>query len=95
MIKDRYNSTVTKDEIIEMLKSVKNGETVYGLNQARILRAIDENEETKGLVHIIDDLKDLEYILGVKFTGTEQLPYFGAIITDEGKAWLKNERKGD
>lgn len=88
MIKDRYGNNVGKEDIKEVLKSIVNGADTYGLREALVIRAIDENEVTHGLVHIIP-FNELSEITGIKYDGASQLPYFGAVTTEEGKRWLR------
>lgn len=87
MIKDRMGNTVTKTEIYNVLSYLKNGADVYDLNMVRIIRAIDENEITHGLVHIVP-LNELSEITGIDYDGAKQLPYFGAITSGVGEMWL-------
>ena len=37
-------------------------------------------------VDIVDNMDELEHITGQTFDGAKQMPYFGAILTAEGKA---------
>lgn len=92
MIYDRSGIEIKKEAIIDMLIKCRSGVTVYGLNEARILRAIDEAIPTHGFIEILS-LKELEDVLEVKFDGAEWLPYFGAVITDAGEEWLSKNKK--
>lgn len=92
MIKDRYGQEVSIEDIVRVLAEVENGATVWGLREAIILRAIDENQETHGYVELLN-LKELEEILGKKFNGAKALPYFGAIATPKGKKFLEDQRR--
>lgn len=75
------------EEHLKVMKAVKNGATIYGLNDAQLLREVQKYD--KDLITIIDDMKKLEYILGYELDGAKQLPYFGAILTKKGKKYLK------
>lgn len=74
-------------EHFAMMKAVKNGATIYGLYDAQLLREVQKYD--KELITIIDDMNQLEYILGYELEGAKQLPYFGAILTKKGKKYLK------
>lgn len=74
---------------IEVMRTIKNGATVWSLNDAKAIRELQKTHPS--WVNIIDDIAELERILGVKFDGTKRLPYFGAILTGKGKEALTNK----
>jgi len=69
-----------------LLKALKNGVTVYSLVDAKAIREFQKEHPT--WIDVIDDTKRLEHILGTTFDGAKRLPYFGAILTDEGRVHL-------
>ncbi|MGG3803142.1 hypothetical protein [Metabacillus fastidiosus] len=76
-----------KQEHFEVMEAVKEGATVYSYLDAKRLREIHNHNSE--LIHIVG-LKELEVITNTKFNGAEQLPYFGAILTEKGKEVLEN-----
>lgn len=75
-----------------VMESVKEGATIYGYREAKVLREVQK--ENPEYIDIIDDLNELSNITHTIFDGKEELPYFGAILTDKGKAFLlKSELK--
>lgn len=75
------------EEHLKIMKAVKNGATIYGFYDAKLLREVQKYD--KDFITIIDNIEKLEYILGYKLDGAKQLPYFGAILTKKGKKYLK------
>lgn len=73
----------------EVMKDVLNGGTVYGYVEAKLLREVQRYDPE--LIHIIDNMEELERITGETYSGVERLPYFGAILTDRGKKLLKEK----
>ena len=77
---------------IEVMEAVKEGATIYGYVDAKLLREVQK--EKPEYISIVDNLDELAYITDTKFDGKEQLPYFGAILTGKGKEFLqKNKQK--
>lgn len=72
---------LTEDEKAA-LRAVEDGADVYSYALARTLRIIDQRRP--GLVDICDPQ-------AYHGDGTDQVPYFGAILTDAGKAALNEE----
>lgn len=70
----------------KLLKELKNGVTVWSPIIAKEIREFQKEHPT--WIDVIDNMDKLERILGTTFDGAGQLPYFGAILTDEGKANL-------
>ena len=70
----------------ELIKELENGITVYGHNTAKAIRLIQRDHPD--WVDIVDDMSELEEILGKKFGPGDKMPYFGAILTAEGKKGL-------
>jgi len=71
---------------MEVMRTIENGATVWGYVEASAIRELQKTHPT--WVTIIANMKELERILGVKFDGAKRPPYFGAILTDEGKEAL-------
>lgn len=67
----------------KLVKDLENGCTVWGPADAKRIRELQSKHP--GWVDVIDDMAELERIEGRKFDGAKQVPYFGAILTDEGK----------
>lgn len=61
---------------VEAMKAVKNGADVYSYGIARALREVH---------NVRPDLVTITKPMTRKFTGVERMPYFGAILTREGK----------
>lgn len=76
---------LTKEHIDE-LKSVEDGATIYGYINAKLLREVQRFNNK--LIQILD-IAELEKILNKEFDGAKQLPYFGAILTNKGKTFVK------
>jgi len=79
--------SLTSDHL-DAMKEVKEGATIYGYRLAMLLREVQRYD--RSLIHIIDNMRELEQIVGEKFDGTKRLPYFGAILSEKGKTVLKN-----
>jgi len=73
----------------KLLNDLKGGITVWSYNDAVEIRKFQKEHPT--WINIISNIEELEHILGVKFDGTKTLPYFGAILTGEGKAAFQNK----
>lgn len=79
-------SGLNKDHI-EALELIEGGADIYDLYLARTLREVQKiNPE---LLNILS-LKELEEIHQKKYHGSEQLPYFGAILSGKGKEFLNS-----
>ena len=66
----------------DLVDALKNGCTVWGYTEAEKIRELQKLHPV--WITIVTG-EDLEYILGQKFDGTGKIPYFGAILTDEGR----------
>ena len=66
----------------ELVNSLKQGCTVWDMGVAKKIRELKQNHPD--WITIIDDMKELESILGVELDVTKKIPYFGAILTKEG-----------
>ncbi len=62
------------------------GATIWGYREAQLLREIQKQD--RELFSVIN-VSNLEEITGQKFNGAEQMPYFGAILTDKGGELMK------
>ena len=76
---------------ISLTDALENGCTVWGYSDAQKIRKL--KAQYPNWVQIIDKVEDMESIIGTKFNGTEQMPYFGAILTDEGRKHIDEIRK--
>lgn len=81
---------------LEVMCLVRGGATIFGLEEATLLREVEKYN--KKLINIIDNMEKLEKIAGDakdlydnRNPKTGHLAYFGAILTYEGKKWLKKE----
>lgn len=84
------------EEHLKIMFLIQNGATIFALKEAKLLREVQQYNNT--LIDIIDNIKELERILGNekdlydnKDPKTGHLAYFGAILTEKGKKWLDNE----
>ena len=73
-----------KKKYLETLERIENGGTVWALDHAQIIREL-QKEHPEWLT-IVDDMKELERITGETYD--DKVPYFGAILTAEGKGAL-------
>lgn len=67
----------------KLIKALKNGCTVWGLAEAKAIRELQR--EHPDWIDIISNMDELEQITGQHYDGAGHLPYFGAILTAEGK----------
>ena len=68
------------NEQIEILRKIKSGADIYDYMTAKILRTIEKNFPS-----LICITKPMMY----QGDGTDQMPYFGAILTKDGKKAIK------
>ena len=73
-------------EEIKVMKRIGNGATVWGRFDAEAVRELQKNHPE--WVTIIVNMEELEKIMGEKYSGVGELPYFGAILTAKGKEAL-------
>jgi len=73
-----------------LLDSLKGGCTVYGIIEARIIRELKYKHPE--WIELVTG-EDLEFVLEKKMSDMEAEPYFGAILTEEGKRNLKEIEK--
>lgn len=73
---------------LETLERIENGGTVWALDHAEIIREMQRNYP--GWLTIIDNMAELERITGETYKN--KVPYFGAILTFEGKGALETLR---
>lgn len=81
---------------LELMFLVKDGATIFGYNQAKMLREVEKYDNS--LITIISNMEELEKIVGNeedlydnKNPKTGHLAYFGATLTDKGSEWLSKE----
>ena len=79
-----------KAKHFEVMKAVRNGATIWGLREAKLIREVQRYDPE--LVEIIK-LQELEEIEGVEYDGAGRVPYFGAILTEKGKEFLREGNK--
>lgn len=72
---------------LQAMKEVEEGATIYGYGHARLLREVQMHDAS--LIDIIDDISQLEKIVGRVFDGAKKIPYFGAILTPKGKKFIQ------
>lgn len=84
------------EEHLKIMFLIQNGATIFNLKKAKLLREVQQYDKT--LINIIDNMKELERIVGNekdlydnKDPKIGHLAYFGAILTDKGKKYLDNE----
>jgi len=73
---------------IDAMKKVKDGGNVYSVSLANNLREVQVYDHE--LIDIVP-VPQLE-TMGFEFSNDEDLPYFGAILTDKGKAYLNQHK---
>ncbi|PLS19415.1 hypothetical protein CVD28_03090 [Bacillus sp. M6-12] len=78
--------SLTKEQV-ELMEAVNDGATIFGYKDAKLLREVQKQEPT--FITIIDNLDELARIEGKRYKGNEQLPYFGAVITEKGQDFVK------
>lgn len=69
------------------MKDITGGATIFSHTLATRLREVEKFDSD--LIHIIQDLEELEAVSGDTFSGDEQLPYFGAILTKKGERFIQ------
>lgn len=74
-------------EQMEVMKTIENGATVWGVEDAKAIRELQKDHPN--YVDIISNLGELEKITGEKYDGAKKCPYFGAVLTAEGKEALR------
>lgn len=77
---------------LKTMEGVEGGATIWGYREAKLLREIQQVDTE--LVKILN-LSEVEEITGEHFDGAKQLPYFGAVLTDKGREFLKGRLKRD
>ena len=85
--KNRKKNELMEKEIMEI---IKDDPLIYSCIEASKARLF--HNEHPDWVNIIDNMVELESVLGVEFEAPD-LPYFGAFLTDKGKRALVVMRK--
>jgi hypothetical protein len=75
---------------LEVLAACEGGSTIWGFYEAKILREVQQHDNA--LIHIVDDIGELESILATTFNGAKRIPYFGAVLTKQGAKYLKENK---
>ncbi len=78
---------------LQIMKDIGEGATIWGFMEAHLLREVQAFDPSFVKLVPLDELEQYDpSIAGL--TGADQLPYFGAVLTSDGFAYLdRNKNK--